>query len=98
MSSSSSGRPLSSSDVADLRLPSRINSTDADYVRNHLSKNAEPSSQRYCFADESEFHSVAAIFNQAVKSKITLASVANAIEFGARDKALADKLRARDPT
>ena len=96
MSSSSSGRPLSSSDVADLRLPSRLNSTDADYVRYRLSQNAEPSSQRYCFADKSEFHSVADIFNQAVKNKISLASVANAIEFGARDTALADKLRARE--
>ena len=65
-------------------------------MRNYLLKNAEPTSQRYCFADESEFNSVADIFNQAVRSEITLASVANAIEFGARNSVLADELRARE--
>ena len=83
---------LTHNDVAEMKFMAKLSDTDGEGVRLHLYKQLASDPHQHWF--ESKFLSVSALFDQIVKSSLSLALVADAIEHGAGNRTLADKLRA----
>ena len=86
-----SSRAIAIDDVLDERLSEKLQG-EAQQVRRHLEKLAEPASERPYFADANELRTISQVFQRAVDRGVLLTSVAAAIDVGAGKKTIASAL------